>query len=114
MVFDASAAVPSVTGSTTASEGYYINSLPVAVGSTTLDTYFLAGASSTAYTSAEDNIAIGENAMGQLTTGDNNVAVGVDAGGGLQGSGNVYIGRSAGFNAGGSNELFIDNFTKND
>ena len=80
---------------TSATAGYRINSTPVLTGSTTANTYFFAGASSTSFTNgATYNYAIGDGAMSNLVDGDNNFAVGLEAlqGVGMSGSGNNALG----------------------
>jgi hypothetical protein len=60
--------------------GLKLNDIPLATGSTTLNNYFFANASSTTFTSdATYNYAIGDGALGSLTTGSSNFAVGNQA-----------------------------------
>jgi mucin-19 len=74
----------SITGSSSASEGYFMSNIPVLTGSTTQNTYFFAGASSTSLVAGGTyNYGIGRFALRYLSTGDYNFAVGYEA---LQGS----------------------------
>ena len=78
LTFDGS--LLSVTGSTTASDGYYIGSTAVITGSTTKKNFFFAGAIGTTSTSTGiSNYAIGENAMYTNTSGSFNTAIGKEA-----------------------------------
>ncbi len=92
---------PTFTGlssfaSTTASGGYYIGELTAITGSTTARNFFMAGASSTTFTSGTDNNGIGRNVFNNLTTGSHNIATGDGALRYLtSGSRNVGFGRQA-------------------
>ncbi len=61
-----------------------------------------------------NNVAVGSQALVTNQSGNNNVAVGTLAGQLNQGSGNVFLGRSAGKNETGSNLLYIDNSATTD
>ncbi len=69
----------SATGTLTATGGYYIGAIPAITGSTTARNFFMAGASSTTFTSATDNYGIGRSVFNNLTTGTYNVAAGESA-----------------------------------
>ncbi|HEX4483985.1 MAG TPA: hypothetical protein VH081_09370 [Solirubrobacteraceae bacterium] len=60
-------------------------------------------------TTGNYNTAVGLFALGELVTGRENTAVGVAAGGECAGSGNVFLGATAGYKEKGSNRLYIAN-----
>ena len=79
LTFDGS--VLGVTGSTTATEGYYIGAIPAITASTTLGSFFLAGATPSQQMQgfSYNNLAIGTYALQYLSTGLGNIAVGYEA-----------------------------------
>ena len=79
LTFDGS--VFGVTGSTTATEGYYIGAIPAITASTTLGSFFLAGATPSQQMQgfSYNNLAIGTYALQYLSTGLGNIAVGYEA-----------------------------------
>ncbi|MCB9815077.1 right-handed parallel beta-helix repeat-containing protein [Candidatus Nomurabacteria bacterium] len=87
----------SITGSTTASAGYFMGTTPVLTGNTVSNSYFMAGASSLSYTAgALNNYALGSNALKSLTSGDSNFAVGISAlTNNTTGSENIAVGSGA-------------------
>lgn len=64
-------------------------------------------------TSGGNNVALGTGAMANNIIGGNNTAVGVDAGSASTGSGNVFLGYTAGQNESGNNKLYISNDNSN-
>ena len=64
-------------------------------------------------TSGGNNVALGTGAMANNIIGGNNTAVGVDAGSASTGSGNVFLGYTAGQNETGNNKLYISNDNSN-
>lgn len=60
-------------------------------------------------TTGNYNTAVGLFALGEVTTGRENTALGVAAGGECTGSGNVFIGATAGYKEKGSNRLYVAN-----
>jgi len=59
------------------------------------------------------NVAIGSQALKNLITGDNNIAIGLQAGLNTTGSRNVFIGHNAGRDEVNSNKLYIANSSAN-
>ncbi|USN92664.1 MAG: right-handed parallel beta-helix repeat-containing protein [Candidatus Nomurabacteria bacterium] len=79
--------------------GYFINSMPAVTGSTTLNNFFFAGATSSSFYLGSHNYAMGNGALTNLGQGSYNFAVGGNAlagssTAGMHGSSNIALGYS--------------------
>lgn len=94
---------------TTGEEGVAIGRGTLTRNTTGEGNVALGAVAMTRSTTGNYNTAVGLFALGELVTGRENTAVGVAAGAECAGSGNVFIGATAGYKEKGSNKLYVAN-----